>query len=140
MNSELIALWGAVLSTLLALVKIWEVWSARRRIEISYSFMGVPEEGNDIIIRNISDKPFIVTFWELQFCEKKLLRWVPYKTESPDEYNQDMCIQGHSTKTLNFSNHYYFEWGHKYLAGKRIYLKLYIAGKRKPVRYFVYKG
>lgn len=52
-DSNFIAFWGAGLSTLLAIVKLLELWSARRRIEVSYSFIGVPEEGNDIIIRNV---------------------------------------------------------------------------------------
>ena len=87
----------------------------------------------------MSDKPFIVTYWELQFCERKWLRWIPYRTEDPREYAHDICIQGHSSKSLNFSGADYFEWGHKVMAGKRIYLKLHIAGKKFPVRYFVYK-
>ena len=139
-DSNFIALWGAGLSTLLACVKIWELWSARARVEVSYSFIGIPERGNDIIIRNISDKPFILTYWQLQFFEHKRLRWIPYKTEEPCEDAHDICIQGHSSKTLNFSGQDYFEWGHKALDGKRIYLKLYIAGKRCPVTHFVYKG
>ena len=139
MDREIIALWGAGLSTLLALVKLWEIWTARRRIEVSYKFIGIPEEGNDIIIRNISGTPFIVTYWELLFCERKKLRWVPYRTEEPCEDAHDMCIQQHSSITLNFSGTNYFDWGHKALSGKRIYLKLHIADKTKPVKYLVYK-
>jgi hypothetical protein len=45
MDSNLIAFWRAGLSTLLAIVKLWELWSARRRIEVSYSFIGISEEG-----------------------------------------------------------------------------------------------
>jgi len=138
-DHDLIALWGAVLSTILALTKIWEMWSARRRIEVSYSFTSIPEEGNDIIIRNVSDKPFIITFWELLFCERKNFRWVPYRTEDPCGYAYDLCIQGHSSKTLKFRGPDHFDWGHKAMAGKRIYLRLHIAGKRKPVTHFVYE-
>lgn len=112
-SNEIIAVWGAGLSTLLALIKlalikVWEVWSSRRRIEVSYNFVGLPEVGNDIIIRNLSDKPLVVTCWELLFCEKKGMKWVPYKTESPAEDTSDICIPGHSSKSLNFSGQYYF--------------------------------
>ncbi len=138
-NPDLLALWGAVLSTILALVKIWEIWSSRRRIEVSYNFIGLPEEGNDIIIRNISDKPFIITYWELLFCERKYFRWVPYRTEEPGEFAHDVSVQGHSTHILNFSGADYFDWGYKAMAGKRIYLKLHIAGNKRPVKFFVYK-
>ena len=139
-SKEIIALWGAGLSTLLAFIKVWEVWSSRRRIEVSYSFIGLPEVGNDIIIRNLSDKPIIVTYWELLFCEKKGMKWVTYKNENPEEDTSDMPIPAHSSKTLNFSGQYYFDWGHKALGGKRLYLRLHIAGNRKPSKFLVYKG
>lgn len=139
-SKEIIAIWGAGLSTLLALIKIWDIWSARRRIEVSYGFVGLPEVGNDIIIRNLSDKPMIVTYWELLFCERKGLKWIPYKNENPAEDTCDICIQGHTSKILNFSGPDYFDWGHKALGGKRLYLKMYIAGKRRPVKHLVYKG
>ena len=71
---EIIVLWGAGLSTLLALIKVWEVWSSRHHaIDVGYLFQG-PEYGNDIFIRNLSDKPVIVTDWELLFCERKGLK------------------------------------------------------------------
>ena len=57
-SKEVLALWGAGLSTALALVKMWELWSSRSRVEVSYAFSGGPD-GNDIIIRNLSDKPMI---------------------------------------------------------------------------------
>lgn len=139
-TKEIIAIWGAGLSTLLALVKIWELWSSRRRIEVSYSFNGLPEIGNDIIIRNLSDKPMIVTYWKLLFCEKKDFKWVPYRNENPAEDTNDIYITGHSSVKLNFSGSDYFACGHKALDGKRLYLNLYIAGKRTPVKKLVYEG
>jgi hypothetical protein len=139
-SKELIAMWGAGLSTFLACIKLWELWSARRRTEVSYGFNGLPEIGNDIIIRNLSDKPMILTYWELLFCKRKNLRWVTYKNENPAEDTHDICIPPHSSKVINFSGADYFNWGHKALGGKRLYLNLHIAGKRNPVKHLVYKG
>lgn len=139
-SKEIIALWGAGLSTLLALIKIWEIWSSRRRIEVSYGFVGLSEVGNDIIIRNLSDKPMILSYWELLFCKRKGLKWLPYRNENPAEDISDIYIAAHSSKTLNFSGPDYFEWGHKVLGGKRIYLNMHIAGRRKPLKRLVYKG
>lgn len=139
-SKEVIALWGAGLSTTLALIKIWELWSSRRRIEISYGFDGRPDVGNEIIIRNLSDKPMIVTYWELLFCKRKRLRWIPYRNENPAEDTHDICIAAHSSKSLYFRDQYYFEWGHKALAGKRLYLNLNIAGRRRSIKLLVYKG
>ena len=137
-SKEIIAFWGAGLSTSLALIKIWELWSARKRVEIVCCYDGRPEVGNDIIIRNLSDKPIIITYWELLFCERKGLRWVTYRNENPAEDTSDICIQGHTSKKINFSDQDYFPWGYKTLGGKRLYFNIYIAGKRKPVKRLVY--
>lgn len=139
-SKEVFALWGAGLSTLLALIKIWELWSARSRIEVSCGFVSLPEIGNDVIIRNLSEKPIILTYWELLFCERKGLKWVPYKNKNPAEDTCDICIAAHSSKKLTFSGSDHFEWGHKALGGKRLYFNMYIAGRRRPVKRFIYKG
>ncbi|MCF6217248.1 MAG: hypothetical protein L3J62_01680 [Gammaproteobacteria bacterium] len=137
-SKEVLALWGAGLSTALALVKMWELWSSRSRIEVSYGFSSGPD-GNDIIIRNLSDKPMTLTYWELLFCERKSLKWIPYRNENPAENTRDIFISAHSSKTLNFSGQDYFEWGQA-LTGKRLYLNLHIAGKRSAIKHLVYKG
>lgn len=66
--SSYIAYWGAGLSTLLALVKLWELWRDRFRIDVSYNFSGEPSNGNKIILRNLSNKPIILEYWEVLYC------------------------------------------------------------------------
>ena len=139
-SNEIIALWGAGLSTLLAVVKLWELWVARRRVEISYNFRSLPEIGNDIIIRNLSSTPIVITYWELLFCERKAFRWKAFRSEDPEEDVSDLCIAGHSSIKINFSGQYFFEWGHNVLGGKRLYFRFHIAGKRKPKKLLLYKG
>lgn len=139
-GKEFVALWGAGLSTLLAAIKLWELWSTRSRFEVGYGFVGIPEIGHDIIIRNLSNKPMILIYWELLFCERKGLRWVPYRNENPEEDVCDIQIAAHSSKTIKFSGQNYFDWGHKALGGKRLYLNIHVAGKRKPIKLLVYKG
>jgi hypothetical protein len=60
--SPLIAWWGAGLSTLLAFVKIWELWRDRLRIEVDYRFATDPNVGNSILIRNLSSRPLILSW------------------------------------------------------------------------------
>ncbi|WP_045419311.1 hypothetical protein [Vibrio jasicida] len=139
-SNEIIALWGAGLSTLLAVVKLWELWIARRRVEISYGFVGDPEIGNDIIIRNLSSTPIIISYWELLFCERNAFGWKIYRNENPAEDTCDLCIASHSSKKINFSGSDYFQWNHKALDGKRLYFKFHIAGKRRPIKHLLYKG
>jgi hypothetical protein len=63
----LIAWWGAGLSTLLAAVKLFELWRDRFRVDVSYNFTG-NDIGNDIIIRNLSSRPMILAHWDLLYC------------------------------------------------------------------------
>jgi len=139
-SKELIAIWGAGLSSLLAVIKIWGIWSSRGRIEVAYGFTGDVETGNDVIIRNLSEKPVIIIYWELLFCEKQGFKWLAYRNENPAEYTSDIYLAGHSSKTINFSGCDYFEWGNKAFSGKRLYFNVYLAGKRKPVKYLLYEG
>ena len=137
-TSNILALWGAGLSTILAALKILETWKSRERIEVGYGFKGLPELGNEIIIRNLSAKPQILTYWELQWRERKLFQWKTSDRVSPDEHFQDIQIPPYSTKSLTFQNQDYFGWGHRTLAGRTIYIKLQFAGRSRPILRKVY--
>ena len=136
-NIDLIAWWGAGLSTLLALIKIGELWRDRFRIDIGRNFTSEPGMGNEIYIRNLSGKPIILGFWEL-FYRPHL--W-PIKKDSyidsPEEEAHDLKIDPHSSETLKFYDANYFYWGRKAMRGRRIYIRLHIAGRR-PVLKRVY--
>lgn len=123
--------WGAILSTILAFVKIWEVWQNRRRFEVRYSWIGLPGEGSTIHITNISSIPIILNYWELIFERKKYFYWVNFKIEHPDEFFSEIRIDGHSTKTLKFCDDNDFT----VKAGERLTLKIHIAGSSRPRKY-----
>lgn len=138
--NEIVALWGAGLSTLLAVVKLWELWAARRRVEIICNPDSDPEIGNDIIIRNLSSQPIIISYWELLFCERKAFRWKVYRNENPSEYISDLSIAGYSSKQIHLSGRDHFQWNHKALGGKRLYFKVCIAGQRRSIKCLLYNG
>ncbi len=129
-----IAWWGASLSTLLALAKLWELWRDRFRIDVGSTFTGSPSIGNNINIRNLSDKPIILTYWKI-FYRPHL--W-PIKKDnyinSPEEDTHDIHIKPHSSMLLNFSDMNHFAWGQKAMKGNRIYIALHIAGRRPIVK------
>jgi hypothetical protein len=131
---DYIVWWGAGLSTLLALVKLGELWRDRFRIDVGYGFTGEPEIGNDIHIRNLSGKPIILAYWEL-FYRPHL--W-PLKKDSyiksPEEDASDIRIEPHSSMTLNFSEMDHFDWGWKAMKWRRIYIRLHVAGRRPIVK------
>lgn len=125
-----IAWWGACLSTLLAIIKLWKLWNSRFRIDVGRSLTSEPEIGNQIFIRNLGSKPIILEYWQLHYCS----RWWPIRKfeefASPREDAADIKIPPHSSKTLSFTGQHHFSWGHKVLNGRSIYIKLYIAGRR----------
>jgi len=132
-EQKYLAIWGAALSTILALVKIYEKWEARRIIEITCYFDGRPNVGNRVIVRNISDKQLIVTYWILSFCKRNNLSWKEYNTEEPREDAEDIHIPPHSSKSFIFCDEQYFEWSFEKAKNRKVFFKLYIAGKSKPI-------
>lgn len=66
-QAVLLAWWGAILSTILACIKIWEVWRDRFQIDVSYYFSGNESIGNTVRIRNLSMRPCILEYWELLY-------------------------------------------------------------------------
>ena len=129
-----IAWWGAGLSTLLAVVKLWELWRDRFRLDIGCKMTGSPDIGNEIHIRNLSGKPIILSYWELFYRPHS---W-PLKNDtsiaSPGPDACDLKIEPHSSKTFIFREMEHFDWGWKAMKGRRIYMRLYIAGRRPVVK------
>lgn len=135
--STFIAWWGAGLSTLLALVKFYELWRDRARVEVSYNFTGDVNIGNEVFIRNLSNRPVILTHWELLYCSGRWPRRNFTPLESADFDTGDRRVEPYATHILHFAKQKYFGWGYKALNGRRIFILLHIAG-RKPLLKFVY--
>ena len=129
-----LAWWGACLSTLLAVVKLWEIWRDRFRIDVGYNFTGQPDIGNEVFIRNLTGYPIILSYWELLWLSG---RW-PFRVESqlftPEDDARDIRIEAHSSLTLAFKGQDHFDWGVDALKGRRIYIRLCIAGRRRILR------
>ncbi len=133
-GSTLIAWWGAGLSTLLALVKIAELWRDRFRLEISYSFTGDETIGNEVLIRNVTDRSLILAYWELLYCSgrRPFRHFLPLQGAEHDE--GDHVIPAFSSYSLRFSEENYFDWGVSALKGRAIFIRLHIAGRRPLLR------
>lgn len=129
-----LAWWGAGLSTLLAIVKLWEIWRTRFRIDVGCNLTGSPEIGNELFIRNLMGSPVILSYWQLLRLSG---RW-PFRTEteltSPEEDARDIRIDAHSSLTLTFKDQEHFDWGVNALDGKSIYIRLWIAGRGPVLR------
>jgi len=133
-----LAVWGAALSTLLAVAKFWEMWKGRTRIEVSYSFAGDEAIGNEIIIRNLAATPILITYWELRWLHRSWFRWKQSGGKYPEEAFGDLKLGGHSSTKIVFREEDHFDWGASALGNRKIFIRLHIAGKTRPVQKKVY--
>lgn len=133
-RSVYIAWWGAGLSTLLSIVKFYELWQNRFRVEVGGKFTSDENIGNEILFRNLFNRPLIITYWELLYCTE---RWPLRKfdlLESAGYDDGDRRLNPHATQNLIFSDDDYFATSPKTLRGRRIYIRLYFAGRNSTDR------
>lgn len=127
---DLMAVWGGLLSTGLAAIKVFEWWRDRDRLDISFGSSTSVEHGNQIQIRNLSNRPIIITHWELFFARDAKGKNGCEFVDHADYDDGDLTIPAHTSKQWNFCEASYFNTSDKYLRGRSIYLRLCIAGRK----------
>lgn len=135
--TEWIALWGALLSTVLAAIKIVEWQRDRERLEIDFSSTTNESIGNSIVIRNLYARPINITYWELFAAHDRRGKHGYQSIQSAEFDSGDQTIGANASIVWNFCDAYYFSTSEKALKGRVVYLKLCIAG-RKPVTRSLY--
>jgi hypothetical protein len=134
-----LSIWAAVLSTVLAAIKIWEVWSARQRISIGYGVDYTGETGSSIVIANPSSKPLLITYWILLLEERSGLRWHSVDGRTLNAGSYYMTIGAHDHHVLHFRGEERFTWIPDDKGRDRVVLELSVAGRSKPLRLLVYR-
>jgi len=128
------AWWGAVLSTILAAIKGWELWRNRFRVEIGGGFTSAPDIGNEVRIRNLSPNPLILVHWEVFYGSG----FWPFRKEislrDRDYDASDTTIAPVSTYTLTFADESYFSINPNRLKGRSVFIRLHIAGRGAILR------
>lgn len=130
-----IGVWGAFLATALAGVKLWEVFSDKPRLSADYSFSTDPQRANSIVLLNTAKTPALVNYWELTWATR-LWRWTRFERfeEMPEDGRCDLTVPAHGRATITFEGQRWFATrdeidGHRV----KLFLKLYLAGRRWPV-------
>lgn len=135
MQNDWIAIWGAVLSTGLALLRLWELYRNHFRVDTAYNLTSSEIEGNEIYIRNLNNRPITIEHWELQWRDR---RWSKADTiRIAQDFSAGRKIDAYGSMTLRFEQDDYFST--KPISdGKKLYIKLYFVGKKRPVLKRVY--
>lgn len=129
--SEWLSLWGALLSTVLAFLKIKEEYNNWFRIGTSYVFCDDDKYGNDISIQNLSNTPVLLDYMVVYSIPKGFFSFFSSKDEiwSPEDEILNDRIEPQAAKIYHFVNFEHFDW-----KNKKIYVKLNFAGKKVIVK------
>jgi len=130
---DLVAVWGGLLSTGLAGIKVFEWWRDRDRLDISFGSSSSVEYGNQIQIRNLSNRPIIIKHWELFFAFEPKGKMGCELVESAEYDDGDLTIAAHTSKQWSFCENRHFSISEQNLRGRSIYLRLCIAGRRDRI-------
>ena len=125
----LLSLWGAVLSTTLAFLKLRELWNQRFKIKTNHVFRSDPYEGNEIHIQNLSSKPVLLEYMVLFYKKGSWWKTEKKRIWSPEDSILNFKIEPFSAKSFNFTEFEHFSW-----KGKTIYAKLSFAGRKEIVK------
>lgn len=133
-EQQIPAICALALSTGLFIIKMVEVWNNQLRIDAAATTTSDIHEGHVIRVRNLSNRTFIITHWALL----KASRWERKKTAAvicDAEYDSgDHRMDPYSTFALKFADGDYFSVSENALGNKKIYLRIYIAGRKSVVR------
>jgi len=132
-----VALWGAVVSTVLAAVRLWEFQNQKRiTLDSTYVFRGHPDLDDEIVIANLSLLPVLVSGWKLEWRPKWFGSRAQVIDVTPDFQDELSCftVSGHSRHTLTFSNEDKISFGSRVSQGRKLILELSCFGRVHPVR------
>lgn len=132
----MLALWGTLVSTFLASIKIWEISRERLRLTTSYSFSTSPEHGNQVMIQNTSKTPALITYWELMWANRHF-GWTFFDRMAAAYSEMGHCniiVAAHSIYTLEFFGAEHFKTQDK-IEGHTVelYLRVYLAGRESAI-------
>ena len=134
-----LGLWGASLSTLMAVLKIFELWKSRIKVDVTYQFTSSEEIGSKIIISNLTPRPIGITYWKLVWVKWKFPSWQKKEEISPDPLDDThFTIGAYQQHVLNFDEGENLPWGRDAIPLGVLRLDLSVAGRAKPVRISFY--
>lgn len=125
--TTILAIWGAVLSTVLCSIKVYEIYRDRSGVVVRHSFA----EQDEIILYNPSSIEILIDYWELVWITKRNLfttKVIPIHLDGGENFHT--ILEAHSKKNIDFNDQYQIPWRSK-PENSKLYIRLYINGRRK---------
>lgn len=136
MKANPVATWAAIVSTGLALIKIWETfWRDRIRLDSTYLLTGERDMPNEVVIANLSPIPVQVAHWELAWEARWFAFWLKRVDVSPDETSR-FKINGRDEHAIRYE----FQWNGRVSSGRHLVLRLKAFGQQRQIKLVIGAG
>lgn len=116
-------------SAVFGVVRLRDRWQSRFRLSVVPLLRDSPTQGHEITIHNLYARQVNISYYELV----KISGWPFFRSEtclsSPEGHRYGVEIGADSSHTMDFAEDEFFSTSAKALRGKKIILRLHIAGK-----------
>ena len=139
-----VGIYGACLSTLLALWQFWRAFQERRWIGTSYNFSSFEDPKNEVLLINNSPKPLTLFQIDL-FWGRRYLFWMRryYRVGLSEwgviESDMGITLEPYKIAALHYANDTHFNWTYEKRPKARLYLRARVVGRLFPMTLFVYR-
>lgn len=136
-----LSIWGALLSTALAGLRVWEISQKGPKLRVRHHFTPSRDTGNTITIENVSATPAMISYWRLVWAKVERGRFIEgLQVGSPDARREieTLIIPAHDSRVLRFTGDEHFGWGTTTSSLGCLYLLLRIPGRNREQKLLVY--
>ncbi|WP_179414539.1 hypothetical protein HDF19_00695 [Mucilaginibacter sp. E4BP6] len=134
----IISLISLGVSLVLGWLKIKEYRRDNRHVHVTWSLNGNEEIGDHIYLTNLSSTPILVDYWQIGWVKRFGIgkKFQPIDLFADEDLH--MTLEPRKRSAINFKDQYTFNWFPKNKRKMKLYIYLDIAGRKKPLRLFVF--
>lgn len=141
MNAQYLTYYSAIVSTislliavLLAVLRIREYFRDNRGITVSHYWTGNPDASDFIYLTNLSSTPVLIDHWELEWHEPRFLRRSKISNiHLFDDEDLHISLEPRKRKALEFKDQYRFNWFPKNKPKAKLFIRLFLSGRKKSL-------
>jgi hypothetical protein len=122
----------------LGLIKVWEIYQDRNRLEITRWWVGLGEEGWTIFLYNLGEKPVSIYYFEFFWSKHRFWSERQFMEHfSPGAEGFDLTIEPGKKKSIQFAEEKNFSRKNSNIPNAHLYIRLTLVGRRRKKVYLV---